>query len=73
MRGMDRRMDNEAGLVDRLVANEDVAVVIDELKIGHLDLAEMLREWVDPEALGIFRVAHSDVARETLIEAVARE
>src|SRR5882757_10949849 len=73
MRGVDRRMNDEAGLVDRLVADQDVAVVVDELKVGHLDLAEMLRQGIDPEAFGELRIAHGDVACESLIETVARE
>jgi hypothetical protein len=40
---MDRRVDDEPRLVDRLVADQDVAVVIDELQVGHPDVAEILR------------------------------
>ena len=62
MRGVDRRVNHEAGLVDRLVADQDVAIVVDELKVRHLDLAEMLRQRIDPEPLGKFRIAHGDMA-----------
>ena len=71
MRGMDRRMNHEAGLIDRLVADQDVAVVADQLQVRHLDLAEMLRERIDPETVRKFGVAHGDMPRQPLIEAIA--
>ena len=73
MRGMDRRMNHEAGLIDRLVTDQDVAVMVHELKIRDLDLAKELRQRIDPEAIREFRVAHGDMPGEALVEAVARE
>ncbi len=66
-------MNHEAGLIDRLVTDQDVAGMIDQLKIRDLDLAEKLRQRIDPEAAREFRVAHGDMPGETLVEAVARE
>lgn len=72
-RRVDRGMNGEAGRVDRPVAGQDVAFVIDELQVRHADLAEMLRQRIDPELLGKLRIARGDVSRQALVEAVACE
>src|SRR5207244_10920352 len=73
MCGMDRRMNHEAGLIDRFVTDQDVAGMIDQLKVRDLDLAEKLRQRIDPEAIRELRIAHGDMPGEALVEAVARE
>jgi len=55
------------------VSEQDVACMIDQLKIRDLDLAEKFRQRIDPEAIREFRVSHGDMPGEALIEAVARE
>ena len=52
---------SKACLVDRLVADQDVALVADELQIRNLDLAEEFRERIDPEPVRKFRIAHGDM------------
>lgn len=51
MGGVDRRVNHKADLVDRLVAGQDVAGVIDQLKVRHLDLAEVPRQLGDAEPI----------------------
>ena len=47
--------------------------MIDELEIRHFNPAEMLRERIDPESVGMFWVADGHVAGKSLIEAIAGE
>jgi hypothetical protein len=48
---VDRGMDDESRLIDRPIADQDIALMVDELQIRHPDLAEMLGQRIDPEAL----------------------
>ena len=70
---VDGGMDLEAGQVDRLVADDDSAVMVDEQQVRDADMAEIHAERVDPEMVGPFRVAHGDVAGGAMVEAVMGE
>jgi hypothetical protein len=63
-------MIHETRLIDRFVANQNVTFVADQLQIRNLDLAEEFRERIDPEAVRKFGIAHRNVSRQSLIEAV---
>ena len=69
----DRGMDDESRLIDRPIADQDIALMVDELQIRHPDLAEMPGQRIDPEALGMFGIANRHVAGEALVEAVVAE
>jgi len=71
--GMNRGMDDEAGLIDGSIADQNIAVVIDELKIRHFDQTEVLRQRIDPESIRMLGIANGDMAGEPLIETVAGE
>ena len=60
------RADEEA--TERIL--DHFPVLIDQQQIGNLDQAEMHAERVDPEMIGLFRIAGRDVSGHTLIEAV---
>ena len=49
------------------------AVVVDADQVRRADLLEAHAERVDPEAVGVLRVARGDVARDPLVEAEAAE
>src|SRR5438874_4397364 len=66
-------MDDERGLVDRRVALDDVALVVDEQQVGDADVAEARAEGVHPEVVEALRVARRDVAGHALVEAETPE
>ena len=66
-------MDHERGAVDRLVAVDDVALVVDEDQVADAHVAEAHAERVDPEAVGELGVAHGDVPGDALAEAEPAE
>ena len=70
---VNRRVDHERGAVDRVFAEDDVAVVVDEDQVAHLGVAEADRERVDPEVLGELGVANGDVPGDALAETDAAE
>ena len=47
--------------------------MIDQDKIGRFDFSERHPEWIHPEIIRVFRVAHRDVARDALGEAELAE
>jgi hypothetical protein len=66
-RFMDRRMDDEAGAVDRPIARpHGVAVDVDENQVGSLDLAVVQAEGVDEEPDLGPRHPHRDVVEDHL-------
>ena len=73
MLGMDRRVHNEARLVDRITALDDPAVMVHQNEVGQLDLGEMHCHRVGPVELGIFRIADRQMAGKTVIQPPARE
>ena len=70
---VDRRVEHEGGPVHRLVAVDDVAVVVDEDEVADAHVAEAEAERVDPEVVGELGVADRDVAGDALAEAEAAE
>src|ERR1700733_595183 len=70
---MNARMDDEGRGVDRIVALDDVALVVAADQVRDLDLAEMDAERIDPERVEVLRIARRDVARDPLVEAEFRE
>ncbi len=70
---VDLGVDGERGLVDRPVALDHGAVVVDEDEVGDPDQVEAEAERVDPEQLGVLGVAGGDVAGDALVEAEAPE
>ena len=70
---MHARVDGKCCGVDRVVALDNFAFVIDQDQVGHTDLSEVDAEGVYPEPVRIARVACRDVARHALVEAEARK
>ena len=66
-------VDAERGPVDRLVAFDHGALVVDQDQVGDLDLAEVHPERVDPEPVGVLGVARGDVPGDALGEAEPAE
>jgi hypothetical protein len=66
-------MDHKRCTIDGTRAFDHIAFVIDQDKIGRFDFSECHPEWIHPEILGVFRVAHRDVARDALGEAELTE
>ena len=70
---VDRRVDHERRPVDRGVALDDLALVVDEEQVARPHLAEALAERVDPEVVGALRIADRDVPGDALGEAEPAE
>ena len=62
------RVDGEGGRVDRPVALDDLAVVVDADQVVDRDVLEVHAERVDPEVVGVLGVAGGDVAGDALVE-----
>ena len=62
-------VDGEGGPVDLAGALDNVAVLVDQQEVGHLDVPEVHGERVDPEVVGQLGVAGRDVAGHALVEA----
>ena len=71
--GVDLRVDRERGAVDRRVALDDLALVVDQDQVGDPDVAEVHAERVDPEVVEVLGVAGRDVAGDALVEAEPAE
>ena len=65
---MDRGVDDERRSVERPISVDDLALVVHEEEILHLDLLEIDAERIDPEVVQVLRVASGDVAGRTLVE-----
>jgi len=65
---VNRGVDAERRLVDRMVAVHDVTVVVDEDEIRHPHQTETARERIHPEVVGILGVAHGDVPGDAFAE-----
>ena len=70
---VDLGVDGERGRVDRPVALDHLAVVVDQDQVGDPDVAEVHAEGVDPEVVESLGVAGGDVAGHALVEAELRE
>ena len=70
---VDTRMDGEGGLVDSMVALDDLPGMADQEKVRHPDMAEWHSERVHPEAVGVLRVAGGYVSGHPLTEPKAAE
>src|SRR6516162_1462215 len=70
---MHRRMDGEAGGIDRACADHDFAGVRHEYEIRDAHVSEAHPERVDPEVVGELGVARRDVASNALRESEAAE
>ena len=66
-------VNGEGSLVQRVATLHDVAVVVHQQQVRHLDLAESDAERIDPEMIGPFRVASSDMSGHAFLEAEHRE
>ena len=66
-------MDRERGGVEGTLAFDDLAGVIHAEQGRHPHMAEVLADPVDPETIGMLRVAGGDVAGDSLVEAELRE
>ena len=71
--GVDLGVDGEGRAVDRPVALDHLAVVVDENEVAHPHMGERLAEGVDPEVVGPLRVAGRDVAGDALLVAEVGE
>ena len=72
-RRVDARMNDEGRRVDRIIALDDIALVVAADQVRDLDLAEMDAERIDPERVRKLGIARGDVARDPLVEAEFRE
>jgi len=59
--------------INRLVSNHNIAILIDENQIAHTDLAEMLRQRIEPEVICEDGVADADVACDAFVETALGE
>ncbi len=66
-------MDRERRAVHRALALQHAAREIDLAQVARADQAPADTERVHPEAVGVLRVAHGDVARHPVVVAEARE
>lgn len=66
---VDFRVYREGRGIDGLIPDHDVAIFVDENEVAHTDLAEMLRQWVQPEVICKDRVANADMASNAFVEA----
>ena len=67
--GVDLRVDDEGGQVERPGALDHLARVVDQHEVADPDLAEAHAERVDPEVVGALGVPGGDVAGGALVEA----
>ena len=67
------RVDHERGPVHPRVALDDGAVVVDADQVGDANVLEVHQERVQPEPIGVLRVAHRDVPGHALVEAELAE
>lgn len=65
-RAMNATVDRKRSRIYGIPTLENATVVIDQQKIGHANLTEMHRKWIDPEAIWEFRVARGYVSRNTV-------
>ena len=72
-RGVDARMNDEGGGVDRIAALDDVPFMVAADQVRDLDLTEMDAERIDPERVGKLRIARGDVSGDSFVEAEFRE
>ena len=72
-RRMHPRVDRERRRVHRVIALDDLAVLIHQHQIAHANLPEMHAERIDPELVGILRIARRDVPRDAFVITVPRE
>lgn len=72
---VDLAVDHERGFVEEpvLAAVEDVALLVDQNEVGFVDQAEGVAEWVHPEAVRVYRVAHCNVTCYSFVESVFAE
>ena len=71
--GMDLRVDGEGGGVDRPVAVDHLAAVVDQDEVLHPDEFEAHPERIDPEVVGPLRIPCRDVSGEPLVESELSE
>ena len=71
--GVDLGVDGEGGAVDRPVALDDLALVVEQHQVADPDVGEGLAERVDPEVVGQLRVAGGDVPGDALLVAEVGE
>ena len=63
IRGVDAGVDGERGRIDHLIAGDHGTVGVDLDQIAHPQRGERDGERIDPEPIGMLRVARRDVAR----------
>src|SRR5882757_7191692 len=66
-------MNGKRSGVDRPMALNDLAAVIDADQVGDLDQAKVHPERIDPERVDEFRIARGDVTDHPLVKAEFRE
>src|SRR4051794_29238829 len=65
---MDLRVDGECRPVERPVAVDELAAIVDQQQILYTDLLEAHPERIDPEVIEPLGVARGDVSRDSFIE-----
>ena len=70
---VDRSVEDEPGVVDRVPTFDDLPVVIGEDEIREVDLGEMHGDRVGPIQVGEFRITDRQVTAEPVVELVECE
>lgn len=73
--GVDRAVNHVRCGVEQaaLASINDLASMVDQDEIRLVDQRESNTEWIDPKAIGVNRISESNVAGDTLVEAILPE
>ena len=65
------RVNRKRGLINRALADHDLAGAVHQQQVGNPHACEMTPKRIDPEMIGPFRIAGSDMSRQALVKTVA--
>jgi len=68
LRSMNPRVDGKGGGVDRIISSDDFALVIDQNQVEDANLPKMHTKRIDPEMLGVLRIAGRDMSGNAFVE-----
>ena len=67
------RVNRKRGLINRALADHDLAGAVHQQQVGNPHACEVSAKRIDPEMIGPFGIAGSNMSGQTLIETVAGE
>lgn len=67
---VDLAVDRKGGGIDGLIADDDLALFVDENKVRDRDQREVFGQRVEPEVVGEDGIANGDVACDAFVEAL---